>query len=42
MQRKSAGSTRNVPVPNHREIRIGTLVSIIRQSELPRSLFESK
>ncbi|MGW8257878.1 MAG: type II toxin-antitoxin system HicA family toxin [Thermoguttaceae bacterium] len=29
-----------VPVPNHNELRIGTLRSIIRQSELPRALFE--
>jgi predicted RNA binding protein YcfA (HicA-like mRNA interferase family) len=30
-----------VIVPDHREIRIGTLQSIIRQSQLPRALFES-
>jgi hypothetical protein len=27
-----------VPVPNHREVRAGTLLSIIRQSELPRGI----
>ena len=40
MQKQEEGSTRTVPVPDHREIRIGTLQSIIRQSALPRSLFE--
>ena len=30
-----------VAVPDHRELRIGTLQSIIRQSRLPRSLFET-
>lgn len=30
-----------VPVPNHSGLRTGTLQAIIRQSELPRSLFES-
>jgi len=29
-----------VPVSNHKEIRTGTLISIIRQSGLPRSEFE--
>jgi len=33
--------TVTVPVPDHSEIRLGTLASIIRQSELPRSLFET-
>jgi len=33
-------STITVPVPNHDEIRVGTLQSIIRQSGLPRSEFE--
>jgi len=40
MQRRSATTTVTVPVPDHREIRIGTLQSIIRQSLLPRQLFE--
>jgi predicted RNA binding protein YcfA (HicA-like mRNA interferase family) len=40
MQKHDAGSTITVPVPDHREIRIGTLQSIIRQSQLPRALFE--
>ncbi|HEY7446067.1 MAG TPA: type II toxin-antitoxin system HicA family toxin [Vicinamibacterales bacterium] len=29
-----------VPVPDHRELAIGTLLSIIRQSGLPRAQFE--
>jgi predicted RNA binding protein YcfA (HicA-like mRNA interferase family) len=40
MQKETVGSTITVPVPMHREIRIGTLLSIIRQSGLPRSYFE--
>lgn len=40
MQKVVPGSTITVPVPNHREIRIGTLKSIIRQSKLPAELFE--
>ena len=39
MQRRDGETTVTVPVPNHREIRIGTLQSIIRQSQLPRELF---
>jgi predicted RNA binding protein YcfA (HicA-like mRNA interferase family) len=30
-----------VPVPDHPEIRIGTLASIVRQSGVPRSEFEA-
>ncbi len=40
MQRKVSGSTITVPVPDHKELRIGTLLSIIRQSGVPRSEFE--
>ena len=40
MQKKTPDSTITVPVPDHKEIRIGTLQSIIRQSQLPRALFE--
>ena len=40
MQKRSEDSTITVPIPNHSSIRIGTLSSIIRQSQLPRSLFE--
>ncbi|WNZ23139.1 type II toxin-antitoxin system HicA family toxin [Leptolyngbya sp. NK1-12] len=40
MQKRTETSTITVPVPNYSEIRMGTLQSIIRQSGLPRSLFE--
>jgi predicted RNA binding protein YcfA (HicA-like mRNA interferase family) len=40
MQKRLPVSTVTVPVPDHAELRIGTLMSIIRQSQLPRSLFE--
>jgi len=41
MQIRIDGGTVTVPVPDHRELRTGTLLSIIRQSRLPRSLFEA-
>ncbi|MDY6983042.1 MAG: type II toxin-antitoxin system HicA family toxin [Pseudomonadota bacterium] len=41
MQKDMADSTITVPVPNHPEIRIGTLLSIIRQSHIARSQFEA-
>jgi predicted RNA binding protein YcfA (HicA-like mRNA interferase family) len=41
MQKKLSQGTITVPVPDHDEIRIGTLQSIIRQSGLPRDEFES-
>ena len=40
MQKKWSGGTITVPVPDHKEIRTGTLLSIIRQSGIPRSEFE--
>ncbi|MGE0306778.1 MAG: type II toxin-antitoxin system HicA family toxin [Acidimicrobiia bacterium] len=41
MQRSDAGlGTITVIIPDHREIRAGTLASIIRQSRLPRSAFD--
>jgi len=40
MQKKMDNTTITVPVPNHSEIRIGTLQSIIRQSGIARSEFE--
>lgn len=40
MQKRTAGSTVTVPVPNHEELKLGTLSSIIRQSGLARSEFE--
>ena len=41
MQKKEGNTTITVPVPDHEELRIGTLSGIIRQSGLPRSLFET-
>ena len=40
MQKKKSDSTVTVPVPDHKELRRGTLRSIIRQSGMPRSFFE--
>ena len=40
MQKAVENSTITVPVPDHKELRIGTLRSVIRQSQLPRSAFE--
>jgi predicted RNA binding protein YcfA (HicA-like mRNA interferase family) len=41
MQKKEGASTITVPVPLHKELKPGTLGSIIRQSQLPRTLFET-
>jgi len=40
MQKEIVESTITVPVPDHKELRTGTLLSIIRQSGVPRSEFE--
>ena len=40
MQKQIVRSTITVPVPDHKEIRTGTLMSIIRQSGVPHSEFE--
>ena len=40
MQKRMGETTTTVVVPDHRQIRIGTLTSIVRQSRLPRQLFE--
>jgi predicted RNA binding protein YcfA (HicA-like mRNA interferase family) len=42
MQKKQEDQTITVPVPNHSEIKIGTLQSIIRQSQLAKELFETR
>jgi predicted RNA binding protein YcfA (HicA-like mRNA interferase family) len=42
MQKRTDNRTITVPVPNHSEIKIGTLQSIIRQSEIAREYFENK
>jgi predicted RNA binding protein YcfA (HicA-like mRNA interferase family) len=41
MQKQLQDTTVTVPVPNHAELRIGTLQSIIRQSGISKSEFES-
>lgn len=41
MQLRHGESTTTVPIPDHSELRTGTLLSIIRQSGLSRSLFEA-
>jgi predicted RNA binding protein YcfA (HicA-like mRNA interferase family) len=41
MQKKLPQTTITVPVPDHKEIHIGTLQSIIRQSGIPKTEFES-
>lgn len=40
MQKVIENSTITVPVPMHKEIKIGTLYSIIRQSQLTKLDFE--
>jgi len=41
MQRRTDAGTVTVPVPDHPELAIGTLLSIIRQSRIARTEFES-
>lgn len=41
MQRRDGMTTTTVPIPDHRELKVGTLLSIVRQSGLPRSIFET-
>ena len=41
MQKKEKGTTITVPVPDHTELRMGTLLGIIKQSGLPRTIFET-
>jgi predicted RNA binding protein YcfA (HicA-like mRNA interferase family) len=41
MQKQLYDTTVTVPVPNHIELLIGTLQSIIRQSGVPRNEFET-
>lgn len=40
MQRRTDLGTVTVPIPDHPELRIGTLQSIIRQSGIHRTVFE--
>jgi predicted RNA binding protein YcfA (HicA-like mRNA interferase family) len=41
MQKQLPDTTITIPVPNHAELRIGTLQSIIRQSGISKNEFES-
>ena len=41
MQKQLPETTITVPVPDHSELRIGNLQSIIRQSSVPREAFEN-
>ena len=40
MQRRTETGTVTVPVPDHAELKTGTLLSIIRQSGVARAMFE--
>ncbi len=40
MQKQIEDSTLTAIVPNHTSVKVSTLMSIIRQSQLPRYLFE--
>ena len=40
VMQKRDGTTTTIPVPDHDELKSGTLASIIRQSGLDRRLFE--
>lgn len=40
MQKVEGEGSVTVPVPDHKELRTGTLMSIIRQSGVPRIAFE--
>ena len=42
MQLRAEGTTITVPIPLHDALRRGTLLSIIRQSGLPKGLFETE
>ena len=41
MQRRTEGGTVTVPVPDHPELKLGTLQSILRQSGIARTEFEA-
>lgn len=40
MQKKIPDSTITVPIPDHKELRKGTIIGIIRQSGVPKEEFE--
>jgi predicted RNA binding protein YcfA (HicA-like mRNA interferase family) len=41
MQRRQGETTITVPVPDHKELKTGTLLAIVRQYRVPRSEFET-
>jgi len=41
MQKRLPDTTVTAVVPDHKELKAGTLASIIRQSRLPREVFEA-
>jgi predicted RNA binding protein YcfA (HicA-like mRNA interferase family) len=41
MQKRLPDTTVTVVVPHHKELRMGALASVIRQSRLPRDIFET-
>ena len=41
MQKSLPGTTTTIPVPDHHEVKLGTLQSIIRQSGVAKTEFES-
>jgi len=41
MQKRLPDTTVTVVIPDHKELKTGTLASIIRQSRLPREVFEA-
>lgn len=41
MQRHTPDGTITVPIPNHSELKRGTLLSIIRQSKVSRAVFDT-
>ena len=42
MQLRAQSTTVTVPVPDHAELKPGTLLSVIRQSRVPREEFEAR
>lgn len=40
LQKIADNTTITLPIPLHKEIKVGTLTSIIRQSKLPKEFFE--
>ena len=42
MQKRGGDTTITVPVPDHDELKMGTLSGIVKQSGLPRALFETE